>query len=287
MPNKDVLRTKVGGYAMLAIDQRGSLINLMQKSKISPPNKNQIIDFKFEVLKSLGTLASAVLIDIDYGIPALKRVGNLESKIILAVDLFEHAPDGSLESSEIDSRNLDSFIQESGAEALKFLLLWKIGESNEAKLKLVDRFMNLCEKHNLISVLESVVKPNPSTGWKSEIEKLDSMFESADEISKFQPDIYKCEVPGWGKFTKEKLIASSEEISRLIKGDWVVLSNGTAKADFFDSVETTFSAGASGFLAGRAIWAEALESSDSVDFLNDNSLQFFKKLTKIVEKKQQ
>jgi sulfofructosephosphate aldolase len=147
--------------------------------------------------------------------------------------------------------------------------------------------MNLCEKHNLISVLESVVKPNPSTGWKSEIEKLDSMFESADEISKFQPDIYKCEVPGWGKFTKEKLIASSEEISRLIKGDWVVLSNGTAKADFFDSVETTFSAGASGFLAGRAIWAEALESSDSVDFLNDNSLQFFKKLTKIVEKKQQ
>ena len=52
------------------------------------------------------------------------------------------------------------------------------------------------------------------------------------------------------------------ELTETVDGPWVVLSNGVARDDFPRAVELACAGGASGALAGRAIWTPALEADD-------------------------
>jgi sulfofructosephosphate aldolase len=269
--SKKLLQDISGGYAMLALDQRESLRQMMQKNHPVAISDESLIQFKFDAMKILSESASATLVDIPFGIPALKKISEREFSVILAVDMLSHSDAGSVISTDLIDSSISEYIHEFKIPALKFLILWKTNETKEVKLKKVEKFIKMCEKYDSISVLESIVRPDPLTGWSSDSEKLDAMFESAAAISEYKPDIYKCEVPGHGKFTESALIDASKNISVLIKGEWVVLSNGVQQSDFFQSVIGACAGGASGFLAGRAIWAEALNQSKPIEYLENSS----------------
>ena len=48
-----------------------------------------------------------------------------------------------------------------------------------------------------------------------------------------------------------------DELGRIAARPWVMLSAGAGKAEFRNVLSHAFNAGASGFLAGRAIWLDA------------------------------
>ena len=72
-------------------------------------------------------------------------------------------------------------------------------------------------------------------------------------------DVLKSEFPGDPKATpdREQLRRNCERLSRTTKVPWVVLSAGADFDVFRPMVELACQGGASGFLAGRAIWKDA------------------------------
>ena len=85
-------------------------------------------------------------------------------------------------------------------------------------------------------------------------------FASAD----FGIDVFKLESPVAAKDVPEggdaKVQAAFDEMGRLAGRPWVMLSAGAGKAEFRNILSHAYRAGASGYLAGRAIWLEPFGS---------------------------
>jgi sulfofructosephosphate aldolase len=72
-----------------------------------------------------------------------------------------------------------------------------------------------------------------------------------------------------------------ERISSVVPVPWVVLSQGVTIEDFPTAVRTACHAGASGFLAGRAIWSDTL--TDPTPLLRARAVDRLKRLAELVD----
>jgi len=279
----DAMRRASGGFTMLALDQRESLRQMMQAGNTKKIRESDIIGFKVSALDIFSTKPSAVLLDSDFGIPALKRIQSELAPVILAVDELVHGQDGRLAVTQLATSGVESAIQESSPVALKFLMLWSEKESAAQRIDLAGSFVELCKTFGLPSVLEAIVRPQSDSSWNEPRMAAEAMVQAANELSTVKPDLYKCEVPGHGRFENEETVRYSEEISRVIGTPWVVLSNGVSAEDFPQSMASACAGGASGFLAGRAIWADAVKSEDPKSFMKSQSLDRMSALIAIVD----
>jgi sulfofructosephosphate aldolase len=98
-----------------------------------------------------------------------------------------------------------------------------------------------------------------------------------------RPDLYKGEVPFVGRGDPQAITDSCAEISRVLACPWVVLSQGVTATDFPGAVRAACQGGASGFLAGRAIWADIIGPGDYRARLQANALPRLTTLTEIVD----
>ena len=64
---------------------------------------------------------------------------------------------------------------------------------------------------------------------------------------------------------------------------WVILSSGVAPDLFPRAVRAAMQAGASGFLAGRAVWASVVGLPDTCRMLEELSIPRVKRLGEIVD----
>ena len=76
---------------------------------------------------------------------------------------------------------------------------------------------------------------------------------------------------------------NAERISEAIGSPWVVLSNGVKQPFFNDAVKACAMGGASGFLAGRAVWADIVSSPDIPKALREISIPRLEQLAEIVD----
>src|SRR5437879_12080831 len=90
--------------------------------------------------------------------------------------------------------------------------------------------------------------------------KADTVIRTAEALSPLGIDVLKAEFPGDPKVTAnpDELQKNCERLSRATKVPWVVLSAGADFPVFRGLVERACQGGASGFLAGRAIWKDAV-----------------------------
>ena len=94
--------------------------------------------------------------------------------------------------------------------------------------------------------------------------KADDVLASVAEFAKpeYGVDVFKLESPvnAADADGTARVQATFDELGRLAGRPWVMLSAGAGKADFRRILEHAFKAGASGFLAGRAIWLDAFNN---------------------------
>ena len=74
-----------------------------------------------------------------------------------------------------------------------------------------------------------------------------------------------------------------ESITEAVGTPWVVLSNGVKAPFFADAVKACAQGGASGFLAGRAVWADIVGAPDIPAALREVSIPRLEKLAEIVD----
>jgi sulfofructosephosphate aldolase len=271
----DQFRDAWGNFSMLAIDQRESLRQMLAKAAGSETVADEeLVRFKVAVIRTLSPLASAALIDRSYGLEAA-RIS--ECPIILAADnLFQEVPGGPVNRAEIDPGVNDEVIAEFGASALKMLVPW-LPDRRDAAIELTEQFMDLCRRTGMLGIVEGVVRPADFGSW-SDAEKNDALVDAATDLGRTKPDLYKAEVPLFGAGDRDAIVATAQRITDRVECPWVVLSSGVPAARFAEAVAMSRAGGASGFLAGRAIWMDAIPAENPQAFLETVSAERLRSL---------
>lgn len=88
---------------------------------------------------------------------------------------------------------------------------------------MVKEFNELCHSNGLLSIIEPVVRP-PRRGDKFCREQ--AIIDAAKELGDSGADLYKVEMPLYGKGTQQELLSASQRLNENINMPWVILSSG-------------------------------------------------------------
>ena len=90
-------------------------------------------------------------------------------------------------------------------------------------------------------------------------------------------------MPLYGKGSQQELLTASQRLNENINMPWVILSSGVDEKLFPRAVSVAMTAGASGFLAGRAVWSSVIGLPDTELMLRDVSAPKLQRLSDIVD----
>ncbi|MDR6611391.1 hypothetical protein [Leifsonia sp. 1010] len=279
----DAIARPSGGLAMVAMDQRESLRHMFDLAGAGRPADDVLIRFKLDVAEALGPLASGFLIDRHYGFEAVRDALPAETGLILAADALTQEDGGPVEETALDEVVLDQ-TDLAGVSALKLLVIWRRDAKREQRVRLVERFVAECRARGVLSVLEPVVRATPEEldagTWELDV----AIREAAEELSPLGQSLYKVQVPMSGTGDEAAQRDASEKLNAAITGPWVVLSQGVDRPAFLPAVEAACRAGASGFLAGRALWSDVVGRDDVPSALRELSVPRLEALIEVVDR---
>ena len=269
-----------GAYAMVALDQRESLRQMFEVARGTATGDDVLVDFKSAAAELLAPHASAILLDTEFGNSAFDAISHIDScGRILAADRIVAPPGDASADTEIDVTVVPSEAARRGASALKLLVIWRGDENREACTDKVSRFIASCHQAELPAVVEAITRPPQSGGaWDRE----SALVEAARALGELGPDLYKSEVPLQGKGEPSAIMDGALEITSVVACPWVVLSQGVAIADYPRAVELSCRGGASGFLAGRAVWSDTVGADDYRAAIAERSVPRLQNLVRLV-----
>ena len=272
-----------GALAMVAVDQREALRGMFAAYQSTPVPDSQLTQFKVDVARELSPFASALLVDQEFGIDEIINQKALKGScgLIAAADLLVGPAGGAATDTAIDLDVDPIRMRDIGSVGLKFLILWRNDESPDSRAKLVEDFNKLCEISGLPSIIEIIVKPPTDTS--KAFNREEEVIIAAKEAANWKPDLYKAEVPFHGEGNLNLVTKNAERISEAIGSPWVVLSNGVKQPFFNEAVKACAMGGASGFLAGRAVWADIVGAADIPKALREVSIPRLEQLAEIVD----
>jgi len=262
---------------MVAMDQRESLRDMFDQAGRGRPADDVLTRFKLDVAEVLGPLASAFLIDRHYGFEQVRDVLPASTGLILAADELTQEDGGPVEETAIDAVVARQDL--AGVVALKLLIIWRRDALRERRVELARDFIALARERGVLSVLEPVVRRSTEADWDAEV----AIREAARELSALRPDLYKVQVPLAGTGDEAQQREASRLLDEAIATPWVVLSQGVERERFLPAVRAACLEGASGFLAGRALWSDVVGADDVPAVLRERSVPRLEALIETVD----
>jgi len=260
-----------GIFKMTAVDQRPPIKDPIAKHLgVAEAPWAEVARFKRLLIEELQDRSTAMLLDPHYAIP--HGIDNLSPKkgliVTLEDSIFRETPEGRL-SSNIDDWSVEK-IKRMGADAVKVLAWYRPDAGRtvcETQQDYVKRIGEDCARLDIPFLFELLVYPLACDAdrTKDYIEmqgkKADHVLASVQEFAKpgYGVDVFKLESPvnAAAADGSAEIQALFDEMGRLCGRPWVMLSAGAGKQEFRNILSHAFRAGASGFLAGRAIWLDA------------------------------
>jgi len=267
-----------GRYKMTAVDQRPPIKNPIKAKRGTPEAPwEDVAAFKELLIRELQGESSAMLLDPHYAYP--RGVTMLDARLGLILTLedsvFRETPGGRL-SSEIDDWSVEK-IKRAGGDAVK-VLTWYRPDGDPAvcaaQQEFTRRIGEVCKRYDIPFVFELLVYPlaRDAEQTRDYVEMktkqaglvIDSVRTFADP--RYRVDLFKLEspvpagdVPEPGAPGSEAVQALFHELDRVAGRPWVMLSAGAGMIEFKRVLRYAYAAGASGYLAGRAIWLAAFQ----------------------------
>ena len=265
-----------GRFKMTAVDQRPPIKNpIAQHHGTEEAPYEDVARVKAELIRHLQAQSSAMLLDPHYAIPrGLKFLSPQKGLIVTLEDsLFEDTALGR-KSHPIDRWDVGK-IKRMGGDAVK-VLAWYRPDADEKinrhQQDFTRRIGEACARFDIPFLFELLVYPlsGDEDQTKDYVEmsnkKTDQVLASVEEFAKpdYGVDVFKLEspvnakgIPGVNGDGWEAVQAAFDEMGRLAARPWIMLSAGAGKQDFRNVLTHAYKAGASGYLAGRAIWLDA------------------------------
>lgn len=252
-----------GVFAIIAMDQRNTLRRMFNAVGIEA-REEDLRTVKADVARALTPAASGMLLDPTYGVPAVT-----ESRALApGCGLLVAAEPSSRESYNGEPRTRRdpelnaNWVSAQGGDAVKFLVqlradrpIAKSGEPDLAAevLDVCQEVVTDCSSAGLPSVIENLIYELPGEQLSGKARE-DAIVAAATALAAVDIDLLKLEYPGSPD--------GCRRLADVLHRPWAVLSAGVPFEQFSDVLKIAFDeGGASGFIAGRSIWREALPLS--------------------------
>ncbi|MDX2140815.1 MAG: tagatose 1,6-diphosphate aldolase [Chloroflexota bacterium] len=275
-------------FNILAFDQRGSYKKMLPGSS----SYDDAVQIKQEVVVTLSYSVSAALLDNQYGLlPAMQMRGGCG--LLLSLEESGYSGDATYRKLIFDDNWTVAKIKQMGGNAVKLLAYYHpgSGELAEEIEGVIAKVIADCHAHDLPLFLEPM-----SYSLDASVSKESAAFaetrpqvviETARRLSKLKPDVLKMEMPHDAAYHSDQNAwrAACEQLSEVSDVPWVLLSAGVDFATFAEQTRIACAAGASGWLAGRAIWKECVVMSpeDRQTFLTNTAMARVDQLNEIAD----
>ena len=273
-----------GRFKMLAVDQRPPIGNLVAERRgVDEPPYEDVCAVKALLTAELAPHASAALLDPHYALQAaIEHVSPTQGLIMTLEDSRFADSEGGRRTSAIADWSVEK-IKRAGGDAVK-VLTWYRPDADPAVCRDQQAFTEAvgaaCRAWDIPFVFELLVYPlpgedNQTTDYVEHASKrsdlvLDSVRTFADP--RFGVDVFKLESPVAAANLPDPdgpdagpVQGVFDEMGQIAGRPWVMLSAGATKAAFNRVLAYAYRAGASGYLAGRAIWWDAFQRFPDLD----------------------
>ncbi len=281
-----------GIFTMAAEDQRGSMRKMLNADDPKSVSAEQMTDVKTDICRALSPVASAMLIDPEYGAAQSIASGALRGNCGLLVSLedsdYEQVGDDR-RAKILEGWGVEK-IKRMGASGVKLLAYFRPdrGEGTTYQRDLIARVGEECQQYDIPFILECVAYPVGGMKVDSPeyaAQKPELVIETARMLSGLGVDVYKAEFPVDSTHEQDetKITDYCKQLDAACQVPWVVLSAGVDIDIFRQQVQFACHNGASGFLAGRAIWKKAVQlpPEDRRRFLATEGLENLRGLIEI------
>ncbi len=293
------LSNSKGIFTMCAFDHRRTMRKMMGNSNSSSVTYQTIVDFKLDLCEALAPHASGIMLDPNYGASQSITAGVLPGSTGLLVSLEASIPgsqSGEGQASELTTTWSIERIRSLGSSGLKLPLSYRPDLPNIAMEQLngVTRFAHDCRKADLAIFLAPknyIVRELERDSWEFARKKPELMIETVQQLSKLPIDVIGVEFPADITYERDdkRLAEICQQLNEAATIPWVLLSGGVSFEVFCEQLEMACKAGASGFLAGRALWQEAAgipprQRLQRFKFLENTAVDRLKQLTDLADK---
>jgi tagatose-1,6-bisphosphate aldolase len=254
---------------------------------VEDPTQDQMYGAKVAVASALSKSASGILLDPTWGVPAVNENDILAPTCGLLISA-ENPDRGNFNGEPRPTRMFSqdaAWVKSLGGQAVKVLVSMhpgrpiKPGEPDltAETVQLVQDIVDDCRAQGIPSVIENLIYPLPGQDLTDE-EKERLIVDSAILLDATKPDMLKLEFP----ITERGCKSLADNLTV----PWAVLSAGVAFDQFKKAIiMSTEVGGASGFIAGRSIWKEAIgmNPEEQKQFLTTTAISRLDELNKTVE----
>jgi tagatose 1,6-diphosphate aldolase len=278
---------------MLAMDQRGSLKEAINPTAPNDVTYAEMIALKRDVIGVLSPLASAVLLDVEYGYGACVTSETLSGQTGLLLALEKSGYDGDPTARRtllLDDWSVERTAK-AGANGVKLLVYYHPDAPNCADQEaVVAEVAQQCHEWELPLFLEPLhYSLDRSVKRVSNRERRRAVIETARRLVPLGVDILKAEFPLNVAESQDQAewADACAELSAVCPVPWVLLSAGVDFETYMAQVAVACDAGASGILCGRTVWKETtqLDELARMNFLQTTGCKRFRQLSALVSER--
>ena len=277
MPDPGKLRalqqvtTPDGFFVTCALDHGDDYRELIDPD-ISKVSHAQTVASKLELVSAISPHVSSFLLDPEYAAAHAILTRTLPRDVGLMVCIEEeggYAGTGPKGETRFRNNWTSAKIARMGANVCK--LLWFFRPESpvqDTQRQIVRDLAKECTSLSMPLMVEPIWIPlegedTSTSEWKQR--RAEGIVESAIIADELGADVLKLEYPGSVDNEDEQKASAArcERITASVQAPWVILSAGVAYDAFRTQVRIACEAGASGFVAGRSIWRDAVPKGDT------------------------
>jgi len=289
------LADSMGMMTMCAIDHRGALKRALNKEHPETVNYQDMVNFKLDLCQAVEPFASAILLDPEYGAGQAIAAGLIPGHkgLLVSAEKTGFTGERAARITELLPAWSVKKAKKIGASAVKLLIYFRpdLKDIASKQLDLVARLADQCIEEDIAFLVEPVTYPisqDEGSLKKFAEVKPDLVIETARQVTALPIDVLKAEFPADIEFEQDegKLLKLCQELNQSSMQPWVLLSAGVDFESFRKQVKMACKAGASGFLAGRALWQEGAQISNRDDrmvFFQNTAATRLKELAELAD----
>jgi tagatose 1,6-diphosphate aldolase len=255
--------TPRGALAVLALDHRNNLRQLLNPGAAESTADEELIAFKQLVVAELAPAATAVLLDPEFGAAQCVTSGALPGRIglLVAVEATGYTGDPTARRSRVLPGWSITKAKRMGASAIKLLVYYHPDAPTAAEIEsLVRQVAADCTHADLPFFLEPLsYSLDPARKGLPPDERRRVVVETARRLTPLGVDVLKAEFPVDIKAQPDEhaWAEACVELTGASGVPWVLLSASVEYDTYLRQVAVACQAGASGVAVGRAVWQEA------------------------------
>ena len=259
------------GYVRVAaIDHPENYLALFDED-IAAVGFEEVVESKLELVAGMAAHCTAVLVDPVWSFGQGVLTGAIPASVglVSGLERLAYTPAGfGTETTVREAWTVPQLVR-LGADAAKLVVFYReeLAEVSAAQHGLVSRLVDQCDEAELPLVVEPLWYPldgEDPADPAVRAARYDATVRSAGTFSRLGADVMKVEFPGAvGSAADEAAAAEAcQRLAAEVDGPWVLLSSSATFDQFEVQLRIAAAAGACGFMAGRAIWGDAVGRYD-------------------------